>query len=129
QGAERVALVGANGVGKTTLLKRLIGADAGGGAYASTGAVAGAGPDARAGADGIRPKLRAELFTDRVGYLPQRTDQLDDAASVLENVRAAAPTVTPAAIRNRLARFLVRGDTALRPVSTLSGGERFRVAL
>src|SRR5690606_2936683 len=43
--------------------------------------------------------------------------------------RAAAPTVTSAEIRNRLARFLVRGDTALRPVSALSGGERFRVAL
>ena len=32
-------------------------------------------------------------------------------------------------MRNRLARFLFRGDSADRPVGTLSGGERFRVAL
>ncbi len=34
-----------------------------------------------------------------------------------------------AELRNRLARFLIRGDAVTRPVSTLSGGERFRVAL
>lgn len=32
-------------------------------------------------------------------------------------------------MRNRLARFLLRGDTVLRPVAALSGGERFRLAL
>ncbi|ACZ30502.1 ABC transporter related protein [Xylanimonas cellulosilytica DSM 15894] len=69
------------------------------------------------------------LLTDRVGYLPQRLDLLDDAATVLDAVRVGAPEVAPGVLRGRLARFLVRGDAVDRPVATLSGGERFRVTL
>ena len=102
QGPERVAITGPNGAGKTTLLERLV-TSAGG--------------------------ERIEAHTDRIGYLPQRIDGLDDAASVLDNVRAAAPGIPPVELRNRLARFLIRGATVDRPVASLSGGERFRVAL
>jgi len=69
------------------------------------------------------------LLTERIGYLPQRLDGLDENATVLQNVAAAAPSVTEGELRNRLARFLIRGDAVGRAVSTLSGGERFRVAL
>lgn len=69
------------------------------------------------------------LKTDRVGYLPQRMDGLDDDVSVLDTVAAAAPGAGPERIRGQLARFLLRGDTVYRTVGTLSGGERFRVAL
>jgi ATPase subunit of ABC transporter with duplicated ATPase domains len=100
-GPQRVALTGPNGVGKTTLLERLV--------------------------DG--PSAAGELCTDRVGYLPQRLDDLDDDATVLDAVRSGAPGATPGELRGRLARFLVRGDQVDRPVSTLSGGERFRVHL
>jgi ATPase subunit of ABC transporter with duplicated ATPase domains len=106
QGPERVALVGPNGVGKTTLLEDLV----------LGRASAPGGPS-------------AALLTERVGYLPQRLDDLDETASALENVRAAAPSVAPGVIRNRLARLLLRGDSVHRPVHTLSGGERFRVSL
>lgn len=99
QGPERVAIVGPNGIGKTALLEGLI-----------------------AGRSG-------RLLTDRVGYLPQRLDGLDERASVLDTVSAVAAQVDPALIRTRLARFLLRGDAVHRPVSALSGGERFRVAL
>ena len=60
---------------------------------------------------------------------PVQVDGLDDAASPLENLRRAAPGVGDVELRNRLARFLLRGDTVLRPVAALSGGERFRLAL
>ncbi|WP_285137775.1 ATP-binding cassette domain-containing protein [Microbacterium sp. lyk4-40-TSB-66] len=104
-GRERVALEGPNGSGKTTLLERLVHR---GGDSASVHAVA---------------------SVERIGYLPQRLDGLDDTASVLDDVAAAAPTVPTAQLRDRLARFLVRGDAVSRCVGTLSGGERFRVAL
>ncbi len=112
QGAERVALIGRNGVGKTTLLERLM-ADAG----SSADVAAVSGP------------LRATAHTDRIGYLPQRVDGLEDTASVVENIAAVAPQVPEKELRNRLARFLIRGSAMDRPVGSLSGGERFRVAL
>ena len=106
QGPERIALTGRNGVGKTSLLEALV-----------------HGEQAEASLTG------AVLLTDRVGYLPQRLDGLDEQASTVDNVRAAAPTAAPGVIRNQLARFLLRGDSVNRPVQTLSGGERFRVSL
>jgi ATPase subunit of ABC transporter with duplicated ATPase domains len=69
------------------------------------------------------------VATGRVAYLPQRVDVLPEASTVLEAVREGAPHVPPGELRNRLARFLVRGAAVDRPVATLSGGERFRVAL
>jgi ATPase subunit of ABC transporter with duplicated ATPase domains len=106
QGPERVALVGPNGSGKSTLLDQLVG---------------------RAPAEPGRPS--GTLLTDRVGYLRQRLDTLDDARSAVQNVQDAAPDSVPGDIRNQLARLLIRGATADRPVGTLSGGERFRVSL
>ncbi|WP_455710040.1 ATP-binding cassette domain-containing protein [Nocardiopsis dassonvillei] len=106
QGPERVALVGPNGAGKSTLLQQLV-----------------------HGGDPVPGRAHGTLLTDRVGYLPQRLDGLDDAASALENVRAVAPGTPPGEVRNQLARLLLRGDGVDRPVATLSGGERFRVCL
>ncbi|WP_415127835.1 AAA family ATPase [Microbacterium sp.] len=149
QGPERVALIGPNGAGKTTLVELLVGRAAGTGAAHPDAAAAdaahnsgwmGLAPD-RARRPGlpelcaarsraaVHAEARAEAHTDRIGYLSQRVDGLDDDATPLENLRRAAPGVGDVELRNRLARFLLRGDAVLRPVAALSGGERFRLAL
>lgn len=106
QGPERVALVGRNGIGKTRLLEGL-----------------------RAPGGPPRHSVRAIAHTDRIGFVPQRLDHLDDADTVLDAVRRASPHRTPGEVRAALARFLFRGAAAGRRIGELSGGERFRVAL
>ena len=129
QGPERIALIGRNGVGKTTLLRRLVEDPLGSDPLTSEGD----SPEFRmdAAAASFRPAsvLQIDAHTDRIGYLSQRVDGLDESASVVANIAAAAPHVPDKELRNRLARFLIRGATMDRPVSALSGGERFRVAL
>ncbi|MGH3206947.1 MAG: ABC-F family ATP-binding cassette domain-containing protein [Trebonia sp.] len=112
RGPERVALTGPNGAGKTTLLRALAGP---------------AGDDEltrEAGLAGVTVRRNAAL-----GYLPQRLDILDDALSVVQNVRAVAPRASVNEVRAGLARFLFRGARADQVAGTLSGGERFRAVL
>ncbi|WP_394194611.1 ABC-F family ATP-binding cassette domain-containing protein [Microbacterium foliorum] len=130
QGPDRVALIGRNGAGKTTLLERLVadvGHDSGEALPLDADRPDPSGDGADLRSSGAR--LVATPLTDRIGYLPQRVDGLDENRSVFENIADAAPQVPEKELRNRLARFLIRGATAERPVAALSGGERFRVAL
>src|SRR5580704_8174023 len=103
RGPERIALTGPNGAGKTTLLRAIADSATLPGVTIRRGAV--------------------------VGYLPQRLDTLSDSLTVVDNVRAAAPTASVNEVRASLARFLFRGGRADRRAGTLSGGERFRAVL
>jgi ATPase subunit of ABC transporter with duplicated ATPase domains len=103
RGPERVALVGSNGTGKTTLLRTIVGD---------------VGP--AAGSVNLRVPAR---------YVPQRLDLLDDELSVGDNVRRHAPDAEPQHGRHQLARLLFRGRAAERAAATLSGGERLRATL
>src|SRR6201999_2365820 len=83
RGPERVALTGPNGAGKTTLLRAL------------------AAPDGDDRLEGVTVRRNAAS-----GYLPQRLDILDDALTVVQNVRAVAPRASVNEVRAGLARFL-----------------------
>jgi ATPase subunit of ABC transporter with duplicated ATPase domains len=118
RGPERVALSGPNGAGKTTLLRALAGLAALADPLGTERE-----PEASAGST-LTVRRNAAL-----GYLPQRLDILDDALTVVENVRAVAPRASVNEVRAGLARFLFRGARADQVAGTLSGGERFRAVL
>ena len=103
QGPERIHLMGRNGSGKTTLIETILGLI----------------PPAEGEASVLVP----------AGYLAQRLDVLDDAATVLENVGRRASGASPQEIRDQLGKFQFRGAAVEAPAATLSGGERFRAAL
>ncbi|MER8069401.1 ATP-binding cassette domain-containing protein [Streptomyces sp. NPDC094034] len=102
-GPERIALVGRNGAGKTTVLRTLTGE--------------------------LTPLSGEARTFVPLRFLPQRLDVLDDELSVAANVARLAPGVTDNHIRSQLARFLFKGARAEQSAGTLSGGERFRAAL
>lgn len=101
-GPERIALFGGNGVGKTTLMDALA-------------------MRSRVPVGFLRQRLSAAEEQDWAG--------LRNRMSMLENLRLAAPGVEPGILREQLAAFHFRGSRVDEPVSQLSGGERFRVAL
>lgn len=103
RGPERVALVGPNGVGKTTLIDTLTGA--------------------------VRPRSGSAELKVPFGLLPQRLSLLEDFETVLDAVSRHAPSADVNTLRAQLARFLLDAQTVSRRVGTLSGGERFRATL
>lgn len=101
---EVAALIGPNGVGKSTFLKTIL---------QELPPLAG---EAKIGASVI------------VGYFAQAHEKLNPRNSIIDEVTAIKPML-PAEARNYLAQFLFTGDDVFRPIETLSGGERGRVAL
>ena len=102
---ERVALIGNNGTGKTTILKiinELLAADAGSFTLGSKVCI---------------------------GYYDQEHHVLHMEKTLFEEISDDYPALTNTEIRNVLAAFLFTGDDVFKRISDLSGGERGRVSL
>lgn len=103
---QKLAIVGANGIGKSTLIKTIL---------------------------GIVPKLGGEIelgYEVDVSYFAQ--DQLDylmPKETVLENMMQINPTLSIGQARSFLGAFLFKGDDVFKPLQVLSGGEKNRVGL
>ncbi len=102
---ERVALIGSNGTGKTTILKiinQLLPPDKG------------------------RIHLGAQVH---IGYYDQEHQVLHPEKTVFDELHDAWPGLTNTKVRNILAAFLFTGDDVFKEIRELSGGERGRVSL
>jgi len=102
---DRVAIVGANGTGKTTLLRTILGQ--------------------------LKP-LAGEIRTGsnvKVGYLSQTHAELDPERTAIDLVMEVKKFCTELEARNVLGSLLLTGDDAFKQIKQLSGGQRSRVAL
>lgn len=102
---ERVCIVGANGIGKTTLLRIL------------TEEIA---------ADTGRIKIGHNV---QIGYYDQGQQRLNGSNTVIEELQDAYRLYSETELRNILGRFLFRGESVFLKVGDLSGGEKARLAL
>ena len=102
---EKIALIGENGRGKTTLFKIIM--------------------DVVDSDTGVKV-----LGTNvNVGYYDQEQSDLDLNKTILDEVWDAFPSMTTTKLRNALASFLFTGDDVFKVINTLSGGEKCRINL
>jgi len=102
---DKVALIGPNGIGKTTLLKIIIGE------YKS-----------------LSGDIREGVHL-RIGYYDQASQKLSEDKTIFQELADTYPKLTNTEIRNILAAFLFTGDDVFKEINLLSGGERGRVSL
>ena len=105
EGGERIALIGDNGTGKSTLIKMIMDEE-----YPDDGRIR------------IGPQVKA-------AYLPQIIHFDHPDWNLVENMMAAKKGLSAQSARNRLAAYDFRGEDVLKPVSVLSGGEQSRLRL
>ncbi len=102
---EKVFIVGANGCGKSTLIKILLGKTAATGGRVETG------------------------YNVEIGYYDQENQNLDMSNTVLDELWNAYPAMKETEVRNTLALFRFVGEDVYKEVAVLSGGERARLTL
>lgn len=102
---DKIGIIGPNGLGKSTILKTIV---------------------------GLIPKLHGTITVGNnvdIGYFDQSLMMLDENNTVLEEFMAQFPKVSEYEARCSLGSFLFKGDDVLKRLKVLSGGERVRLQL
>ena len=102
---QKIGIIGENGIGKSTLLKTLV---------------------------GIIPKISGEFefgHNVQIGYFDQQMALLDSEKTVLEDFSEEFPNLTTTELRNSLAAFMFYGEDVFKKINMLSGGEKVRLQL
>lgn len=102
---QKLGIIGANGTGKSTLLKTLV---------------------------GKIPQINGTYefgHNVKIGYFDQQMIDLDPEKTVFDEFYEAFPNLTVTEIRNSLAAFMFYGEDVFKKIAMLSGGEKVRLAL
>ena len=102
---QKIGIIGENGIGKSTLLKTLV---------------------------GIIPQISGEFefgHNVQIGYFDQQMALLDSEKTVLEDFSEEFPNLTTTELRNSLAAFMFYGEDVFKKINMLSGGEKVRLQL
>lgn len=102
---QKIGIIGENGIGKSTLLKTLV---------------------------GIISKISGEFefgHNVQIGYFDQQMALLDSEKTLLEDFSEEFPNLTTTELRNSLAAFMFYGEDVFKKINMLSGGEKVRLQL
>ncbi len=101
---EKVAIIGANGIGKSTILKTV---------------------------QNLNPHTKGTItwaMNTKIAYFDQKNEQLDPNNSVIDEIHKRYPRMSDLEVRSLLGKVLLTGENVYKPVSVISGGEKTKLS-